>query len=34
MKKNVSVFFIFAIPIVYTELFKQINIKFSISKIW
>ena len=34
MKKNLSLFFLFAIPIVYAELFKQINIKFSILKIW
>ena len=31
-KKNLPVFFIFAIPIVYAKLFKQINKKFAISK--
>ena len=31
-KKNLPVFFHFAIPIVYTKLFKQINKNFAISK--
>ena len=31
-KKNLPVFFLFAIPIVYAKLFKQINKNFAISK--
>ena len=32
MKKNLPVFFLFAIPIVYAKLFKQINRNFAICK--
>ena len=31
-KKNLPVFFLSAIPIIYAELFKQINKNFAISK--
>ena len=31
-KKNLPVFFLFTIPIVYAKLFKQINKNFAISK--
>ena len=33
-KKNLPVFFLFAISIVYAKLFKQINKNFAISKNW
>ena len=33
-EKNLPVFFLYAIPIVYAKLFKQINKKFVISKNW